>query len=165
MSTKATTEAIDYATPFGKGWVAFDDEIIVETGLPGSERKYPLTRSASPLAKALAAELATYWKGGALPAPSDAMLARAGRTELVREIYEKVVAIRTGSTMTYAAVADSVGHPGAARAVGAAMAANQFAPIIPCHRVVGSDGSLRGYAGGLQMKRSLLEMEASADGG
>jgi O-6-methylguanine DNA methyltransferase len=45
------------------------------------------------------------------------------------------------------------------------MAANQFAPLIPCHRVVGSDGSLRGYAGGLDMKRALLAMEAAADGG
>jgi len=63
--------------------------------------------------------------------------------------------------MTYAAVASQVGHPGAARAIGAAMAKNRFAPMIPCHRVVGTDGSLRGYAGGLAMKRHLLEVEAA----
>ena len=61
--------------------------------------------------------------------------------------------------MTYAEVAAEAGRPGAARAVGTAMAANRFAPVIPCHRVVGSDGSLRGYGGGLEMKRSLLAVE------
>jgi O-6-methylguanine DNA methyltransferase len=64
--------------------------------------------------------------------------------------------------MTYAAVAAAVGRPGAARAVGAAMAANRFAPMIPCHRVVGSDGSLRGYAGGVEMKRYLITLEAGS---
>jgi methylated-DNA-[protein]-cysteine S-methyltransferase len=92
-------------------------------------------------------------------------MATAARTELVGKIYEKVLSIPPGSTMTYTAVAAGVGHPGAARAVGAAMAANRFAPIIPCHRVVGSDGSLRGYAGGLDMKQALLALEATANGG
>jgi O-6-methylguanine DNA methyltransferase len=76
-------------------------------------------------------------------------------------IYERVVAIPPGSTLTYAEVARECGAPGAARAVGAAMAENPVAPLIPCHRVVGSDGSLRGYAGGIEMKRRLLDMEAS----
>ena len=63
--------------------------------------------------------------------------------------------------MTYADVAALVGRPRAARAVGAAMAKNRFAPMIPCHRVIGTDGSLRGYAGGIEMKRRLLDMEAA----
>lgn len=157
--------AIEYATPFGRGWVAFVDDTVVSTGLPGAARLYPLTRSPSSRAEELAAELAAYWRGGPLPTPSPAVMAAAARTELLGRIYQKVVEIPPGSTMTYAQVAASVDHPGAARAVGAAMAANQFAPLIPCHRVVGSDGSLRGYAGGLDMKRALLAMEAAADGG
>jgi methylated-DNA-[protein]-cysteine S-methyltransferase len=56
-------------------------------------------------------------------------------------------------------VAEAAGRPGAARVVGAAMAANPFAPVIPCHRVVGSDGTLRGYGGGLEMKQAMLDME------
>jgi len=76
-------------------------------------------------------------------------------------VYRAVTAIPPGNTMTYADVASQVGHPGAARAIGAAMAKNRFAPMIPCHRVVGTDGSLRGYAGGIAMKRHLLEVEAA----
>lgn len=165
--TQSTSQAraIEYPTPFGNGWIAFVDDEIVETGLPGTKAKYRLSRDPSPHAKTVAAELAAYWEGGRLPAPSPSVMAAAARTELVGKIYEKVVAIPPGSTLTYAAVAESVGHPGAARAVGAAMAANRFAPVIPCHRVVGSDGSLRGYAGGLDMKGALLAMEAAADGG
>jgi len=72
-----------------------------------------------------------------------------------------VASIPRGATMTYATVAAAVGRPGAARAVGAAMAANRFAPVIPCHRVVGSDGTLRGYAGGLEMKLRMLVMEGA----
>ncbi len=82
-------------------------------------------------------------------------------TDFETTVYRIVAAIPAGATMTYAEVADQAGRPGAARAVGAAMAKNRFAPMIPCHRVVGSDGSLRGYAGGLDMKRQLLAMEAT----
>ena len=92
------------------------------------------------------------------------MRAAAASTDLQAAIYDVVSAIPAGETMTYRQVAEAVGRQGAARAVGAAMAANRFAPMIPCHRVVGSDGTLRGYAGGLEMKRALLEMERSGRG-
>ncbi len=84
---------------------------------------------------------------------------RAARTPLDLAIYATVAAIPPGETVTYAEVARCVGRPGAARAVGAAMARNPFPPLIPCYRVVGADGSLRGYAGGLALKRRLLELE------
>lgn len=109
----------------------------------------------------LVASLEGYWRGGSLPPLSSIDLDAASRTDLDRRIYEAVATIPAGSTRTYAEVARRVNRPGAARAVGAAMAANRFAPVIPCHRVVGSDGRLRGYAGGLEMKRFLLEMEGN----
>ena len=62
------------------------------------------------------------------------------------------------------AVAKRIGHPTAARAVGAANGANPIALIVPCHRVIGSDGSLTGYGGGLPLKRKLLEHEARVCG-
>ncbi len=89
----------------------------------------------------------------------DDYVGRAARTPLDLAIYATVAAIPPGETVTYAEVARRVGHPGAARAVGAAMARNPFPSLIPCHRVVGIDGSLRGYAGGLALKRRLLELE------
>jgi methylated-DNA-[protein]-cysteine S-methyltransferase len=61
--------------------------------------------------------------------------------------------------MSYGEVAAAAGRPKAARAVGTAMARNPFPPIIPCHRVVASNGGLGGYAGGLDMKRQMLTME------
>jgi methylated-DNA-[protein]-cysteine S-methyltransferase len=69
-----------------------------------------------------------------------------------------------GQTTSYGALARTIGAPGAARAVGAANGANPIALIVPCHRVIGADGSLTGYAGGLPLKRKLLEHEARVAG-
>ena len=154
------TAAVTYSTPFGRGWVAYEAERVVGLGLPGTSNPHPAGRVPSQVLD-LAKHLERYWKGGPLPAVSAQMLESGSRTELDQLIYRRVAAIPPGSTLTYTAVAQSVGRPGAARAVGAAMAANRFAPVIPCHRVVGSDGSLRGYAGGLDMKRYLLDLESN----
>jgi O-6-methylguanine DNA methyltransferase len=102
------------------------------------------------------------WFAGSRRARVDEDLCdRAGRTDFEREVYRVVAAIPPGTTASYADVARRAGRPGAARAVGAAMARNPFAPLIPCHRVVGSDGSLRGYGGGMEMKEALLREEAA----
>lgn len=74
------------------------------------------------------------------------------------KVLEAVSAVGYGSTATYGELAARVGSPGAARAVGAACAANPIPLIVPCHRVVGASG-LGGYAGGLELKRRLLEHE------
>lgn len=67
--------------------------------------------------------------------------------------------IPRSQTRSYKQIAETVGRPGASRAVGAAMAANPVTIIIPCHRVVGSDGRLRGFGGGLPLKQRLLALE------
>ena len=67
--------------------------------------------------------------------------------------------IPAGETRSYAQIAAAVGKPGAVRATGSANSANHVAVLIPCHRVVRSDGSLGGYAGGIERKRKLLEAE------
>lgn len=66
-----------------------------------------------------------------------------------------------GRTISYGELAEVVGHPGAARAVGTAMARNPVPIIVPCHRVLASGGGLGGYGGGLDMKRGLLELEGA----
>jgi len=73
-----------------------------------------------------------------------------------------VRSIPYGETRSYAWVAERIGRPKAARAVGGALAKNPLPIVVPCHRVVGSDGSLCGFGGGLEMKRALLDMEARA---
>jgi methylated-DNA-[protein]-cysteine S-methyltransferase len=81
-------------------------------------------------------------------------------TEFERRVWDEVRAIPYGSTASYAEIAARIGRPGACRAVGRANALNPIAVVVPCHRVIGSDGSLTGYAGGIEMKRALLDLEA-----
>lgn len=69
--------------------------------------------------------------------------------------------VRPGMTISYGELAEAVGHPGAARAVGTAMANNPVPLILPCHRVLASGGTLGGYGGGLDMKRALLQLEGA----
>lgn len=78
-----------------------------------------------------------------------------------RRLLEELMSVGYGETTTYGALAAAVGlGPAEARRVGGAMARNPVAIVVPCHRVVGADGSLTGYAGGLERKRALLDLEA-----
>ena len=83
-------------------------------------------------------------------------------TAFQRRVWEALQAIPVGTTDTYASVARRLGQPGAVRAVAAACAANRLALAIPCHRVVGSDGELKGYRWGVERKRELLRRESRA---
>lgn len=81
-------------------------------------------------------------------------------TPFQRRAWEALRAIPYGQTASYGQIARALGHPNAARAVGLANNRNPIAIIIPCHRVIGADGSLTGYGGGLDCKRQLLSLEA-----
>lgn len=74
-------------------------------------------------------------------------------------VWREIARIPYATTATYGAIAAAVGEPGAARAVGRASGGNPLPIVIPCHRVVGSDGSLTGYGGGVERKRILLKLE------
>ena len=78
-----------------------------------------------------------------------------------QKVWTACAAIPKGETRTYGEIARQIGHPGAARAVGQALAANPFAPTIPCHRVVGASGAMTGYSGqgGIRTKQRLLDKE------
>jgi methylated-DNA-[protein]-cysteine S-methyltransferase len=78
-----------------------------------------------------------------------------------RRVWTLISAVPYGETTTYGELAREVGDPGLARAVGAAVGRNPLSLIVPCHRIVGKDGSLTGYAGGLERKRMLLELEGA----
>jgi len=84
--------------------------------------------------------------------------------EFHKLVWEELLEIPFGETTSYGAIARRVGQPNAARAVGVANGANPIALVVPCHRVIGSDGSLTGYGGGLPLKRALLEHEARVIG-
>jgi methylated-DNA-[protein]-cysteine S-methyltransferase len=78
-----------------------------------------------------------------------------------RAVWEQLLAIPRGATRSYADIARAVGRPAAVRAVGAAVGRNPLSILVPCHRVVGSDGTLTGYAGGIERKAALLALEGA----
>jgi methylated-DNA-[protein]-cysteine S-methyltransferase len=89
----------------------------------------------------------------------DLELAAPG-TEFQHAVWDVLVQIPYGETRSYGEIAKAIGQPQAARGVGAANGANPIGLIVPCHRVIGADGSLTGYGGGLPLKRALLAHEA-----
>lgn len=86
---------------------------------------------------------------------------KASGTEFQEKVWDLLYKIPYGTTCSYKDIAVKLGKPNAVRAIGAAIGKNPISIIIPCHRVVGSNGSLTGFAGGLEKKRMLLEIEAN----
>lgn len=102
-------------------------------------------------------QLAAYFAGE--PVAFDVPL-RLGGTPFQERVWAALSAIPHGETVSYGMLAARVGMPRGAQAVGAANGQNPVAVIVPCHRVVGADGALVGYAGGLERKRALLDLES-----
>jgi methylated-DNA-[protein]-cysteine S-methyltransferase len=86
-------------------------------------------------------------------------------SEFQRRVWQALLTIPFGETRSYGQIAEQIGAAGSARAVGLANGHNPIAIIVPCHRVIGANGSLTGYGGGLDRKRSLLEMEKTVRSG
>jgi O-6-methylguanine DNA methyltransferase len=107
----------------------------------------------------VAAALEAYF-AGALDALASLQVTLGGTT-FQREVWQALREIPPGSTRSYGALAAQLGKPAAARAVGLANGANPVALVLPCHRVIGSDGTLTGYAGGLARKQWLLAHEGA----
>ncbi len=84
-----------------------------------------------------------------------------GGTAFQRAVWQALLAIPRGETLSYGALGQGIGKPAAVRAVGAAVGRNPISVIVPCHRVLGADGSLTGYAGGLPRKQALLALEST----
>lgn len=90
----------------------------------------------------------------------DLQLAPRG-TAFQNEVWDVLLDIPFGTVRTYGDIAAQLGRPGASRAVGLANGSNPIWIVVPCHRVIGSDGTLTGYAGGIDVKRQLLELEGA----
>ncbi len=106
---------------------------------------------------AYAEALAAYLAGGRRDALAGALDLRGTPFQLA--VWRALAAIPYGATASYAEIASSLGKPAAVRAVGAAIGANPVLIAVPCHRVVGKNGALTGYRGGLAMKAKLLKLE------
>lgn len=118
----------------------------------------PITWDPEPCAEA-AAQLTAYFRGERRE--FDLPLAPLG-TPFQQRVWAELRRIPYGETVTYREMAARVGSPSAPRAAGRANATNPFPVVVPCHRVLGANGSLTGYAGGLHFKRALLALEGVA---
>lgn len=154
------------------GWVgmAFSPYGLVGTTLPSPTpkeatalllRKWPGAQEGlHPELLALQEKLQRYFRGELVNFRSEILDVHQGTNFQVR-VWDVVRSIPYGQVRSYGWVAAQVGSPQAARAVGRVMATNPFPIVVPCHRVVGSNGQLVGFGGGLDMKRRLLELEAA----
>jgi methylated-DNA-[protein]-cysteine S-methyltransferase len=120
-------------------------------GEPGDPGAAPFAAAARQLADYFAGQLTEF----------DLPLAPAG-TDFQRQVWAALRTIPYGQTWSYAQLAEKIGRASAVRAVGLANGKNPISVVIPCHRVIGSDGSLTGYGGGLDRKRFLLDLESAS---
>lgn len=152
-------------TPVGVLRVAASEDSVLSVELPRRRSEPALERwlrshipdsAATPVLDAALAQLREYFAGKrrSFDVPVDP----AG-TDFQRRVWRAVAAIAFGETTSYGKIAATLGGAQQARAVGAAVGANPIPIIIPCHRVIGADGSLTGYGGGLRMKIWLLRHE------
>ena len=116
------------------------------------------TDASHPHIAAAARALQAYWAGPALPFT---LALDAAGTAFQRAVWQALCEITPGTTRSYGQIAQRIGLPAAVRAVGAAVGRNPVSIIVPCHRVIGRDGTLTGYAGGLARKRALLAHEGA----
>jgi methylated-DNA-[protein]-cysteine S-methyltransferase len=110
-----------------------------------------------PMLAAGAKALAAYFDGAAQPL--DGLALDLQGTPFQQSVWRALQALARGQTASYGQIASAVGSPAAVRAVGAAIGRNPVSVLVPCHRVLGRDGSLTGYAGGLDRKQALLRLE------
>ena len=122
-------------------------------GAPGDPARPPFAAAARQLGAYFAGELTRF----------DLELKPDG-TPFQRMVWTALRAIPYGQTVTYGELAARLGAPGSSRAVGLANGKNPISIVVPCHRVIGADGSLTGYGGGLPRKRFLLDLERGATG-
>jgi methylated-DNA-[protein]-cysteine S-methyltransferase len=171
---RATAEGlIDVAyrsldTPLGELLLAATSDGVVRVAFQSESRDTVLQELADVVSPRIleapamldraAGELTEYFEGRrrTFDLEVDLRLSRGYRQEVLKHLQR----IPFGETRSYSAIASSSGHPGASRAVGTACASNPVPLIVPCHRVVRSDGSIGNYAGGAEAKRFLLDLEA-----
>lgn len=139
-------------TPVGELSYATDDVGVYRV-------HFGATQGAGPADDEVGAQLRAYFDGGLTEFTVPIHVTRGSDFE--RAVWEQMARIPYGETRSYGAIAAAVGEPGGAQAVGTACNRNPIPVIVPCHRIIGADGKLVGFGGGLERKRILLELEAN----
>lgn len=145
-----------YDTAIGVIGIGQKDESITHVLFGRTFREEEAEEKETALIKKAAAELMEYLEGKRKE--FDLLLAPEG-TQFQKKVWDALRTIPYGKTMSYKQIANQIGNPKACRAVGMANNRNPISILIPCHRVIGANGSLVGYGGGLDIKETLLELE------
>ncbi len=158
------TRYMEMKSPLGTLLLTAEDGALTGVHFPGQKHDRPpqpdwQRADDDPLLASARDQLAEYFDGRR--STFDLPLAPRG-TPFQLAVWRALLAVPFGATSTYGAIAGAVGRPTAVRAVGAAVGANPIGIVVPCHRIIGRDGSLTGYAGGLDRKTRLLALEAGA---
>jgi len=145
-----------YETDIGKIAIVEKSDCVTNLYFANDKMPQDIQVYETPILKEAAQQLTSYLAGKlrefSLP------VAPAG-TAFMKQVWTSLCEIPYGKTVSYKDIAAKIGNPNAARAVGLANSRNPIPIFIPCHRVIGADGSPIGYRGGIQLKRRLLEME------
>lgn len=152
-----------FTTAIGTCGVEWDAVGITRVHLPRDRALASGTDHDVPDSVTAAAEAMTRLLDGEPEDLTDVVVSDAGLEPFARRVYAATRAVGPGETTTYGAIAHELGDPTAARAVGAALGANPTPIVVPCHRVLAADGSLRGFSapGGTVTKRRMLEIEGA----
>lgn len=145
-------------SPLGKIYVEANERGLRRLSLAKEDTQGPASREIPQVLEACAEQLDAYFKGDL--EEFQLRLDLSGNTAFHEEVWKMVRLIPYGRTRTYTDIADAIDHPHASRAVGHAIGQNPLPIIIPCHRVIGKNGSLTGYLYGLEAKRFLLGLES-----
>ncbi|KAA9130213.1 methylated-DNA--[protein]-cysteine S-methyltransferase [Marinihelvus fidelis] len=145
-------------SPIGPLQLVADNGHLVEIRFPGQHLEAAPGQPGDPALAAARSQLEEYFAGQRRQ--FDLPLAASG-TAFQQQVWRALAAIPYGQLRSYRDIALSIGRARAVRAVGAANGRNPLPIVVPCHRVVGADGSLTGFAGGLETKRQLLELEGA----
>jgi methylated-DNA-[protein]-cysteine S-methyltransferase len=154
-----------FSSPMGPLWLAATEKGICAISFepPGEGARSAGQKPASPVAaeimKKAESALSRYFAGD--PKALENVPVDAAGTEFQRSVWEALRRIPSGQTRSYGEIARLIGRPRAVRAVGAANGSNPVPIVVPCHRVIGANGTLTGYGGGLERKEWLLTHERS----
>ena len=155
-----------FDSPLGPVVAVAGEDGLIHVDFVGAKYEKPVGRDWSedpthPPLRACGVQLAEYFAGRRKA--FDLPLAPEG-TAFQQRVWKEIAGVPYGQTITYGELAKRAGAPGQARAAGAATGRNPLGIVVPCHRIMGADGSLTGYAGGVERKRGLLELEGALQG-
>ena len=144
-----------YSFPMGTVTVGYEDGAVVSLKI---NQDTVAPNDPSPLSDQVATELQEYFEG---TRTHFTFPLRLDGTDFQKAVWQELLGIPYGQTRTYSQIASAIGRPNASRAAGIACGKNPVWIAVPCHRVIGKNNALTGYAGGLDLKQRLLDLETS----